>query len=695
MIMIRSAANPPMDENNPENAYMLMNYLNRTQYGKTPLISGHYFNAPAVGTKPGKADYYPGEDRYVKVGGQTGYQYDQRFKTIFPRMYSSQPNHMYGYNSWGRIDGKPVKVNGETKYIPTFGENFRFFMSYQLGFMYFRYFMWNFSGRQNDNQGYGSTLNGNWLSGIPFIDKARLGHNGIQPDSMSNPETTNRYYMLPLLLGLLGAFFHYKKNTKDFWVVALLFFMTGIAIVLYLNQTPYQPRERDYAYVGSFYAFSIWIGFGVSAISSFFNTVLKRKAYIPAVLISMAVPVLLIAENYNDHDRSGRYIVSNLGKNYLNTCAPNSILFTYGDNDTFPLWYAQDVENVRTDVRICNVTLLNSAWYINQMKQKVYDSAPVPGSMGPDKYEYDKRNVVLVRNDIEKPLELSRLMQLALSDNKRAQLQTRDGSWYNYFPTSKFKITVDKQQVIKTNTVRKEQINQIADSVIIEYNGNYITKSDLAILDILANNNWERPIYFDMSVVETTNLSLKPYLQNEGFAYRFVPLLNQKVNTEKLYQNMMHQYQWGNIGSPDIFIGENLRKTIHSANIKPNFYLLAYSLVADNQHEKALESADKLYDILPFERYNTNQTDLGLASVYYQLQKHEKADRLVEALAGDRLNNISFYLSLGGSNIDKFEQHIEQETNTLNEALNLLEKNKRIELSTIIEQKLDNILKDY
>jgi hypothetical protein len=684
-----------MDENNPENAYMLMNYLNRSQYGKTPLVSGNYYNAPVVGTKSGKTNYYPGNDRYVKVDGQPKYQYDQRFKTIFPRMYSSQSNHMYGYNSWGRVDGRPVKVNGETKYIPTFGENFRFFMSYQLGFMYFRYFMWNFSGRQNDNQGHGSILNGNWMSGIPFIDKARLGHNGLQPDSMSNPETTNRYFMLPLLLGLLGAIFHYKKNAKDFWVVALLFFMTGIAIVLYLNQTPYQPRERDYAYVGSFYAFSIWIGFGVSALTTFFYKTLKSKAYIPAVLISMTVPALLIAENYNDHDRSGRYIVSDLGKNYLNTCAPNSILFTYGDNDTFPLWYAQDVENVRTDVRICNVTLLNSAWYIDQMKQKVYNSDPVPGSMTPDKYEYNKRNVVLVRNDIKRPLELSRLMQLALSDNKRAKLQTRDGGWYNYFPTSKFKITVDKQQVIKTNTVRKEQINQIADSVIIEYKGNYMTKSDLAIIDILANNNWERPLYFDMSVVETTNLSIKPYLRNEGFAYRFVPILNQSVNTEKLYQNLIHKYQWGNIGSPCIFIGENLRKTIHSTNIKHNFNLLAYSLVSDNQHEKALETVDKLYSILPYEHYETNQTDLGLASVYYKLQKYEKGDRLVEALAGDRLNNIRFYLSLGGHNIDNFERQIEQETNILNEALNLLEKNKRIELSTIIEQKLDNILKDY
>ncbi|MCF8363041.1 MAG: DUF2723 domain-containing protein [Prolixibacteraceae bacterium] len=699
MIMIRSAANPPMDENNPENAYMLMNYLNRTQYGKTPLISGHYYNAPTVGVKPGKANYYPGEDRYVKVDGQPEYQYDSRFKTIFPRMYSSQSNHVHGYNMWGKINGNPVKVNGKTKSVPTFGENFRFFISYQLSYMYFRYFMWNFSGRQNDNQGHGSILNGNWLSGIPFIDNARLGHNGLQPSSMSNPETTNRYYMLPLLLGLIGAFFHYKKNAKDFWVVALLFFMTGIAIVLYLNQPPYQPRERDYAYVGSFYAFSIWIGLGVSAVTSFFNKTLKRKAYIPASIICMIVPVLLLAENYNDHDRSGRYFVRDLGKNYLNTCAPNSILFTYGDNDTFPLWYVQDVEDERPDVRICNVTLLNSDWYIDQMKQKVYDSDPLPISMTSDKYEYNKRNVVLVRNDIKRPLELSKLMQLALSDNKRAQLQTRDDSWYNYFPTNKFKITVDKQQVLKTNTVSNDQVNNIADSIIIEYQGQYLTKSDLAILDMLAGNNWERPLYFDMSVVETTSLSIKPYLQNEGFAYRFVPIHhqpdNQPISTEKLYQNLVHRFEWGNLGSPDIFIGENLRNTIHSANIKSNFHYLASSLTAIKQEEKALETIDKLYSILPLGRYETNRSDVAMASVYYHFQKQDKADHLIETVANERLANIRFYLSLGENYIDRYQQQIEQDSNVLNEALSLLEKNQRVELSTIIEQQLDEVLSHY
>nr|MDA3816789.1 DUF2723 domain-containing protein [Prolixibacteraceae bacterium] len=699
MIMIRSAANPPMDENNPENAYMLMNYLNRTQYGKTPLISGHYYNAPVVGAKPGKADFYPDKDRYVKVDGQPEYQYDDRFKTLFPRMYSNQSNHIHGYNMWGKIDGSPVKVNDETKRIPTFGENFRFFISYQLSHMYFRYFMWNFSGRQNDKQGHGSILNGNWLSGIPFIDNARLGHNGRQPASMSNTETTNLYYMLPLLLGLIGAFFHYKKNSKDFWVVALLFFMTGIAIVLYLNQTPYQPRERDYAYVGSFYAFSIWIGIGVSAVTSFFSKALKRKAYLPASIICMIVPVLLLAENYNDHDRSGRYFVRDLGKNYLNTCAPNSILFTYGDNDTFPLWYAQYVEDERHDVRICNVTLLNSAWYIDQMKQKSYNSEPVPVSMTPDKYEYHKRNVVLVRNDIERPLELSKLMQLALSDNKRAQLQTSDGSWYNYFPTSKFKITVDKQQVIKTNTVHDDQISHIADSIVIGYKGQYLTKSDLAILDILASNNWERPLYFDMSVVETTNLTIKPYLQNEGFAYRFMPIHhqpgNRSINIEKLYQNLVHRFEWGNLGSPDIYIGENIRNTIHSANIKPNFHNLASSLTATNQTEKALETVDKLYSILPLGRYETNRTDVAMAAVYYHLQKQDKADQLIETIANDRLDNIRFYLSLGENYIDNFQRQIEQETNVLNEALRLLERNQRIGLSTIIEQQLDEVLNTY
>jgi hypothetical protein len=698
-ITIRSAANPPMDENDPENAYTLVNYLNRSQYGKTPLVSGHYYNAPAVGTAPGKAEYYPGNEKYIKVDSPTKYKFDNRFKTIFPRMYSSQSNHVHGYKMWGKIEGRKVDVGSETATVPTFGENIRFFVSYQLSFMYFRYFMWNFSGRQNDKQGHGDVLNGNWLSGIGFIDKARLGHNGTQPASLSNTETTNRYYMLPLLLGLMGAFFHFKANKKDFWVVALLFFMTGIAIVLYLNQPPYQPRERDYAYVGSFYAFSIWIGIGVISLYSFFAKKLPAMPHVPAIALGLVIPALLLAQNYNDHDRSGRYFVRDTGKNYLNTCAPNAILFTYGDNDTFPLWYAQDVEGTRPDVRICNVTLLHSDWYIDQMKQKSYDSKPLPITMPNEKYVSNNRNTIIIRDNISEPVELSRLLEFVLNDNQRTKLQTQSGDSYNFMPTRQFKITVDKQQVIDSGTLPAEKMSEIADSIVFTYKGNYLTKSDLAILDMLANNNWERPLYFDLGVTQTINIDLESYLYDEGLAYRFLPVKREKgvqaTNTDVLYKNMLEKYQWGNLGDKRIHICENTRNTVEATDIKHNFYQLASALTIEGKNDKAEEAADKLYLVLPANRYKTGLTDVGMVKIYYRLNKTDKADQLAKTIAGQRIDNIEFYLSFGESYIDTYQRYIEQESGILNETLNLLEQNQRVELSTIIEQQLDEVLSAY
>jgi hypothetical protein len=525
VISIRSAANPPMDQNNPENAYSLMKYLSREQYGETPLLFGYYYNAPATGVKEGKPVYYPKDGKYIKKQGSGRYTYDGRFRTFFPRMYSNSPSHINAYQNWGDIKGRPVSVNGQTDYIPTFSENMRFFFSYQLNHMYIRYFLWNFSGRQNDLQGYGDNLNGNWLTGFGFIDKARLGHNGTQPASMANPKTTNRYFMLPLLLGLVGMFIQYRKHRKDFWVVMLLFFMTGIAIVLFLNQYAYQPRERDYAYAGSFYAFAIWIGLGVYGIADLFQKKLSAKtSAIVAASLSASIPVLVLAQNFDDHNRSGRYAAADIGKNYLQSCDKNAILFTYGDNDTFPLWYAQDVEGVRTDVRVCNVTLLNMDWYIDQMRWKAYQSEPLPIKMPAEKYEHDNRNVVFLQDNIDRYVELSTLLNIALSDDEKAMVRTQGGDKYNFIPTRKVKISVDKEQVLKSGTVSASKAHLIEDSLVFEIQGRYFTKSDLIILDMLANNQWVRPIYFDLSVVNTTSIKLQKYLQHEGFAFRLVPI---------------------------------------------------------------------------------------------------------------------------------------------------------------------------
>jgi len=695
IIMIRSKADPPMDENNPENAYTLMKYLNRSQYGTTPILTGYYYNAPALSIKKGKPEYFPKDGRYVKTEGQPEYVFDSRFKTFFPRMYSGQDNHISGYKMWGEVKGKPVSINGEKEFIPTFGENLRYFFSYQLNHMYFRYFFWNFSGRQNDNQGHGDIFNGNWLTGIGFMDNIRLGHNGKQPPSMANPQTMNHYYMLPFLLGLIGLFFHYRKSKKDFWVVMLLFFMTGIAIVLYLNQTPYQPRERDYAYTGSFYAFAIWIGLGVLGLYQLIEKYLKKNATVAAIVISTIIPVLVLAENYDDHDRSGRYVARDFGKNYLNSCEKNAILFVYGDNDTFPLWYVQDVENVRPDVRICNVTLLNGDWYIDQMKRKVYDSNPLPITMDHEKYENDVRNTIFVREDIKKPIELSTLMKIMLSEESRSKVQTQGGTSYNYMPSKTIKITVDKQKVLSTKTVPAEKASLIEDSIVFDISARYLSKSDLAILDLLANNNWERPIYLDLSVVNTSNIKLDKYLQLEGFAYRFVPIKNvgseTAINTDILYNRLMNQFVWGNIGDKRIFVDENLKRTTDVVQIKNIFYSLSNKLAAEGKTDKAKKVIEKLYSILPIGMYDASYYDIYIASVWYKLKDNSKGDALMRAVANEGFDKISFYQSLDNEYIKDYQREINREISLLKELTRVAGFSERSELVKEINGKLQLI----
>jgi hypothetical protein len=685
VIMIRSKADPPMDENNPENAYTLMKYLNRTQYGKTPLLTGYYYNAPALSVEKGEPVYYPKNGKYVKGEGSPEYTFDDRFKTFFPRMYSSQSaSHESGYKSWGEVKGRPVSVNGETEYVPTFSENLRFFFSYQLNHMYFRYFFWNFAGRQNDNQGNGEAINGNWLTGIGFIDKARLGHNGKQPASMANPESMNRYFMLPFLLGMLGLFFHYRRNKKDFWVVMLLFFMTGIAIVLYLNQSPYQPRERDYAYTGSFYAFAIWIGLGVLGVYQLIEKYLKEYGHLVTIAGCALIPLLVLSQNFDDHDRSGRYIARDLGKNYLNSCEKNAILFTYGDNDTFPLWYVQDVENVRPDVRICNVTLLNGDWYIDQMKRKVYTSDPLPIKMDISKYENDVRNSIFVRDDIKRPVELSRALEMVLSEDPRTKLRTQGGNQYNYLPSKQLKITVDKQKVLATKTVSAAEASLIEDSIIINIPGSYLSKSDLAILDLIANNNWERPIYFDLSVVNTSGLKFDNYIQNEGFAYRLVPIKSQTrdphINTDILYTRLMDQFAWGNLDKKGILIDENLKNTLEIVQVKNNFYSLASELVTERKDDKARQVINKLYTILPPDRYGVSYYDIMVASVWYRLSETAKGDELMHKVADAGFEKIDFYLSLGPDYTKAYQREINREMSILKELTRIADYHDRLDL---------------
>ncbi len=404
MIVIRSLADPVIDENNPENVFDLLSYLNREQYGDRPLFKGRYYNAPFESEEQGKAYYRAKDNEYEIYDYKPIYSYNSDFVTVFPRMYSSKDSHVRAYKSWANVKGRPVEIqrnNGENETLmcPTFGENLRFFFNYQLGYMYFRYFMWNFAGRQNDIQGHGSLDRGNWISGIKPLDDARLGPQELLPLDKKNNKARNAYYFLPLILGLIGMFYLAKNHKNYFWVVLMFFFFTGLAIVLYLNQTPIQPRERDYAYAGSFYAFTIFIGLGVAGI---YRGLRKAKltpviaASLATVISIMGVPALMATENWDDHDRSGRYTVVDYAANYLNSCENSGLLFTYGDNDTFPLWYAQDVEAIRTDVRVVNLSLLGTDWYIDQMRRQAYDSEPVKMSVDREKYIAGTRDYLYI-----------------------------------------------------------------------------------------------------------------------------------------------------------------------------------------------------------------------------------------------------------------------------------------------------------
>jgi len=510
---------------------------------------------------------------------------------------------------------------------------------------------------------------------------------------MANAETTNRYFMLPFLLGLLGMFFHYRKHKKDFWVVMLLFFMTGIAIVLYLNQPPYQPRERDYAYTGSFYAFAIWIGIGVLALYELLQK--RSKLAMPIVLgVTSIVPILVLVENFDDHDRSQRYVARDMGKNYLNSCEKNAILFTYGDNDTFPLWYVQDVENTRPDVRICNVTLLNGDWYIDQMKRKVYSSDPLPISMDNSKYENEVRNSVFVRDDIKRPVDISQALDLVLSDDPRTKLRTQSGTLYSYLPSKQLKMMVNKQKVLSTGTVSADKASQIEDSIIINIPGSYISKSDLAILDMLAHNDWERPIYFDLSVVNTSGLKLEKYLQNEGFAYRLVPLRNNSgepmINSDILYNRLMNQFSWGNLNK-NILVDETLRNTIDVIQLKNNFYLLAQKLNEEGKNDKARQVIEELYSILPIDKYEVSYYDILISSVWYSLSDINKGDELMKTIAASGFQKIDFFLSLGSDFVKSYQRDINREISIMKELIRVAEFYKRQDLIKEIDQKLSSI----
>lgn len=684
-LVIRSQANTPMDENNPENAINLLSYLNREQYGDWPILYGQYYNAPLDPAQPYK-DGNPTYTKDVTVGKYVITQdkknsipnYDKRFCTLFPRMHSDQRNHVSGYRDWADIQGTSITTtdqNGEAKTImkPTFGENLTFFFRYQIGHMYARYFMWNFVGRQNDIQGHGGVLKGNWLSGVAPIDAARLGPQENLPSSMTSNKGYNRFYFLPLILGLVGLFFHFKSDKLDGFIVFLLFVLTGVAIIIYLNNTPYQPRERDYGYVGSFYAFAIWIGLGVYGIAEFLSKKVSANiATVIAIIIGLfSAPVLMAKEGWDDHDRSDRYTARDFAANYLNSCAPNAILFTNGDNDTFPLWYAQEVEGIRTDVRVVNLSLSNTDWYIEQMRRKAYDSDPIPLTLKEEQYRQGTRDYVPVYynpniiKDSTKYYSIKQLMEFVASEEPQAKIQTQGGMELSYLPTGKVLIPVDSATVVNNGTVPKGMEGQILkDGMPWKISKQYIMKNDLMIMDIIATNNWKRPIYFAVTVGDDAYMNLEPYFQLEGLAYRLVPMRMQtndgqtgKANTDIMYNNMMNKFKWGGMSTEGVYMDENnLRMTM---NLRNNFARLAEALLAEGKTEQAKKALELCMKEMPRKNIPYNYFMLPVAEVYYKLGMNNEANELMKAIANIYEEDLKYYFRFKGKlaeNIDSEKQ---------------------------------------
>ncbi|NDW13309.1 DUF2723 domain-containing protein [Bacteroides sp. 214] len=698
LIVIRSTANTPMDQNSPEDIFTLGEYLGREQYGTRPLFYGQAYSSQVAldvegqycvyRQKKGDTKYIRKEktapdekDSYIEVPGRAEYVYAQNM--LFPRMYSSL--HTDAYKNWMEIKGTNVQHNqcGEmiTVNIPTQWENIKFFFSYQLNFMYWRYFMWNFVGRQNDLQSLGEIEKGNWITGIKVIDNLLVGDQDLLPTVLKENKGRNVFYGLPLLLGIIGLFwqaYRGKRGVQQFWVVFFLFFMTGIAIVLYLNQTPTQPRERDYAYAASFYAFAIWAGMGVAGIVRMLQDTLKLKelpaAAITAVLC-LLVPIQMVGQTWDDHDRSDRYVCRDFGQNYLMTLSEtgNPIIFTNGDNDTFPLWYNQETEGFRTDARTCNLSYLQTDWYIDQMKRPAYDSPSLPITWDRVEYVEGTNEYIRVRPDFKK--QIDELYAQSSNDVSGSENRTKaqdvfgenpyelknilkywvrsDNEQLRFIPTDSIVVKIDKEAVRRSGMKIPEALgDSIPDYMHISLKGKgALYKNELMMLEMIANANWERPIYMAITVGTDNQLNMRNHFVQEGLAYRFTPFdtekLDAQIDSEKMYDNLMNKFKFGGIDKPGIYIDDNTMRM--SFTHRRIFTMMVKQLLREGKNEQALKALDYCERMVPSFNvpYDLSNGSLDMAESYYKLEEREKADRIIAALADNSVEYITWYLSMG------------------------------------------------
>ena len=606
-------------------------------------------------------------DRYIKARGQVHPVYDSKTKMLFPRMWSSDERHRDFYN-WYVYDGasrpRSVNVDGRSYEVPTMGQNLKYFFGYQLNWMYWRYFMWNFVGRQNDIHSPvpGDPFKGNWESGVGFIDRLMLGDQRDAPEALLNNPGKNHYFFLPLLLGLIGLLFQSFRDKRGAWVTFLLFFMTGIAIVIYLNQPPYQVRERDYAYAGSFYAFSIWIGLGVAALAGWVNEKLgsgtaRVGGSLAVSLLCMGVPVLMACQNWDDHDRSNRYTAVEIARNYLNSVGENGILVTHGDNDTFPLWYAQEVENVRTDVRICNTSLLGTDWYIDQMKYACNKSAPLKLSVGPEQYLYGTNELVYIYDKRDTVVPLKDVM--AVFRSPKAKLTLSDGSKVNYICSKRFSIPVNKENCLKYGIVPEKYADRIPDSIILTLKGRYLSKPELFMLDLLSNYEWDRPINM-LSMGGEIEVGMKEYLLYDGFSFRFVPIKNSTKSTDiglsdpdDLYHKMTEVFTWDALKRTDWLVDyQNYYTFCGVMSQRLLFVNAAKEMLKVGDKDRALELLNRCQECVPRENFPLDMSWMGFSnelmvlemiSLYYYSGDADSARALAADFSEELISASVFY----------------------------------------------------
>ncbi|MGN6398764.1 MAG: protein O-mannosyl-transferase family [Mucilaginibacter sp.] len=630
-IPIRASAGTNLDNSHPDNAFVMYGYLNRIQYGENPLLYGQYFDAKIIDQTEGATLYRKGKTKYENAGKKQNYVYDHN--TIFPRMYSSDGQDPQFYRQWLQMDDNAA---------PTMTDNLKWFFSWQVYQMYVRYFMWNFVGRYNDLDGQQSMtgIDGNWTSGI-------LDGGKHLPKSVTQSVTYTPLYALPLIIGILGVVYHFQRKRRDALVVLLLFIFTGVAIVLYVNQPSIQPRERDYSYVGSFYAFAIWIGLGVIAIAEMLRTKLNAKtsALLATVVCLLAAPVVMAKQEWPSHDRSTKMTPHDMAYNYLISCPPNAILFTYGDNDTYSLWYDQEVEGIRPDVRIVNLSLFTGDWYIRQMQGKMNDSAPLPITMPYDKYKEGVRDVIYF-DDKKLPgyTEIKDVFDFITSDDKATQVQYPSGDWGNYLPTKNLKITINPDDVLKNHVITPEQKDKLATAMEWKYTSNYVTKENLAMFDILAHNNWKRPICFTTTIGNENLIGLQPYLYKEGFTYHLIPFKPDttthdqlgKINSLVMYDNMMNKFKYGNFKTAKYLDHEST--TMFYPVMVTTFLDLADGLVKDGHPDLALKALHKFDQVMP---------DImpGIEVANRKIFMAQTAYNLSDNVLGNKLmNNVNDYL---------------------------------------------------